>query len=159
MNQKYVLLKDEIEEQLASVNQLKETLKKIGDDLDEEIIRRTQASVLEDFYMASEKIFKLIATEIDKELPSGDKWHKKLLRQMSVRLSQTRPPVIDKELFHQLEEYLRFRHLLHNIYGFQLKYNRFSHPVKKLPETIDQLEKQVLQFLSQLDIIINGNNE
>lgn len=74
---------------------------------------------------------------------------------MSIKLPQTRPPVINKELFHQMEEYLRFRHLIHNIYGFQLKYNRFSHLVEKLPDIIDQLEEQINQFLTQFEEIIN----
>ena len=37
MEKKFIVLKDEIEEQLASIQQLKETLKKIDDDLEEEI--------------------------------------------------------------------------------------------------------------------------
>ena len=53
-----------------------------------------------------------------------------------------------------MEKYLRFRHLIHNIYGFQLKYNRFSHLVEKLPNIIDQLDEQINQFLTQFEEII-----
>lgn len=55
MDKKFVILKDEIEEHMASIKQFKKILEKIDANLEEEIKKRTQASVLEDFYMASEK--------------------------------------------------------------------------------------------------------
>lgn len=155
MNNNFYILKDEIEEQLASIHQLEETLKNAKkDDYDKEIFKRVCASILEDFYMAAEKIFKSIANEIDKELPDGNSWHKKLLRQMSIEIPKERPAVITKALFHDLEEYLKFRHLTHNIYGFQLEYNRFEHLIDKLPKIIKELEKQIISFLSQMEKII-----
>jgi len=96
-------------------------------ELEKEIKKRLFASILDDFYLATEKIFKTIARDIDEKLPEGQEWHKQLLRQMSIKIAKTRPSVIDKKLFHQLEEYLRFRHLVRNIYGFQLEIDRFEH--------------------------------
>ena len=105
--------------------------------------------------MASEKIFKLIVSEIDQDVPGGEQWPKDLLRQMSVNLPETRPQVINKEFFHHMEEYLRFRHLVHNIYGFQLDYDRFNNLIEELPGTINQLEQQITQFLEQYEKIIS----
>jgi hypothetical protein len=39
---------------------------------------------LENFYMGVERIFVLIAKEIDKITPSGESWHIQLLKQMSL---------------------------------------------------------------------------
>ncbi|NSW84580.1 MAG: hypothetical protein HPY90_15375 [Syntrophothermus sp.] len=151
MIQKLMVLRDEIEEELANIFQLKENLCDMRKkSLDPEIEKRVYASVLADFYMAVERVFKLIAKEVDGELPEGGDWHKKLLRQMSVELPGIRPPVIDKSLFHQLEEYLKFRHLVRNIYGFQLEYKRFAHLVKDMPALAEAVEQQVTGFLNDL---------
>ena len=160
MIHKFILLRDEIEEQLVSIRHLEETMLEIKkDDLSREIFKRVYASILEDFYMAIEKIFKAIASDIDNNIPDGNRWHKKLLRQMSIKIPEIRPAVIDKNLFHNLEEYLKFRHLIHNIYGFQLKYDRFDHLIEKMPEIIDQLEKQLNNFLSVLEQVIIEDDE
>ena len=160
MDYNFIILKDEIDEQLASIRQLEDTLHEVQNkDLNDEITRRVYASILEDFYMAVEKIFKLLASDIDNNLPDGARWHKKLLRQMSVKIPEIRPAVIDKELFNTLEEYLKFRHLTHNIYGFQLEYERFNHLVENLPQTIEQLEKQINNFLTELEKLLNDNEK
>ncbi|MBO8129199.1 MAG: hypothetical protein H0Z39_08385 [Peptococcaceae bacterium] len=121
--------------------------------MDPEIEKRVCASVLADFYMAVERIFKLIAKEIDGELPEGEDWHKKLLRQMSIELPEIRLPVINKKLFRQLEEYLKFRHLVRNIYGFQLEYKRFAHLVENLPAVAADAEHQITTFLDDMQEI------
>lgn len=90
--------------------------------------------ILADFYMAVEKILKIIAKDIDLDLPEGEDWYKKILRQAAVALPGIRPRVIEKELFHRLQEYLKFWHLVRNIYGFQLKYERFEHLAEELPD-------------------------
>ncbi|MFW5999634.1 MAG: hypothetical protein ACOCQC_03120 [Halanaerobiaceae bacterium] len=156
MVNKFLIFRDEVEEQLAAIRQLEDTLQEIdkNKELDNEIAKRVYGSILEDFYMAVEKIFKSIASEIDDDLPEDAKWHKKLLRQMSVEIPGTRPPVLNKDLFHNLEEYLRFRHLIHNIYGFQLDYERFEHLIQKLPKTIDKFETQIMRSLNEIEEII-----
>lgn len=151
---KLILLRDEIEEELASVKQLQKHIQDIkGQNLDPEIMKRVCASILSDFYMAAERIFKLIAKEIDEELPDGEDWHKKLLRQMSVEMPEIRPAVIDKELFHSLDGYLKFRHLVRNIYGFQLDLKRFEHLIENMVKVVKDLENQIFSFLDKMEDI------
>lgn len=155
-----LILRDEIEEELANIDNLNDNLQEIKNkDLNKKIKTRLSASILDDFYLASEKIFKKIAQEIDKELPSGGDWHKKLLRSMTIELPETRPPVINKKLFHKLEEYLRFRHLTRNIYGFQLNLERFEHLIIDLDDVISKLNKQIIDFLDSMEEIAKKADE
>ncbi len=151
---KLILLRDEVEEELGNILQLQGNLQDMQDRmLDPEIEKRVFASVLFDYYMAMERIFKMISKEIDGKLPSGEGWHKKLLRQMSVELPETRPAVIDKRLYCSLEEYLKFRHLVRNIYGFQLKYERFAHLIDQMDATTTAVEYQVSNFFNTMEHI------
>ena len=155
-----LILRDEIEEELANIDNLNDNLQEIQNkDLDKKIKTRLSASILDDFYLATEKIFKKIAQEIDEELPSGGDWHKKLLRSMTIELPETRPPVINKDLFHKLEEYLRFRHLTRNIYGFQLNLERFEHLIDNLDKVSKKLNKQIIDFLDSMEEIAKKADE
>jgi len=155
------VLSDEIKEELSKISQLMQDLRKVkkNESTDIEIRKRVYASLLADFYMGVERIFKLIAREIDGELPEGEEWHKKLLRQMSVEIPEIRPAVIDKNLFYRLEEYLKLRHLVRNIYGFQLDYRGFSHLVEKMEEVFQAVEQQVIDFLNEMQAIARSLND
>lgn len=68
-----------------------------------------------------------------------------------------RPQVIDEKLENDLEEYLRFRHLFRNIYGFELKWDKCQPLVEKLNIIIKELEEQIVKFKSFLDSIESEN--
>ncbi|MBS3886398.1 MAG: hypothetical protein KGZ56_04990 [Dethiobacter sp.] len=149
MKHELILLRDEIEEELANIAELKRSVSEItSQELSNEVEKRVTASLLNDFYLAAERIFKRIAKELDGGMPEGEEWHKTLLRQMSVDLPEVRPYVINKVLYTKLEEYLKFRHLVRNIYGFQLDYRRFRHLVNELDNVSEEFENQVLHFLN-----------
>ena len=85
MLKKILILRDEIEEELANINNLKDNLQEIQNkSLDKDIKTRLYASILDDFYLATKNIFKRIAQEIDEELPSRNDWNKKLFRLMTI---------------------------------------------------------------------------
>jgi len=154
MKLKLAVLRDEIDDELKHIYHLKNQIREVNEIINNSnIVTRIYASILSDFYMASERIFKLIAKEVDEELPETDDWHKKLLRQMSVEIPEIRPAVIDKKLYLLLEEYLKFRHLVRNIYGFQLDYKRFSHLVLDIDTAISEMVKQVNSFLNKMEEI------
>lgn len=100
---------------------------------------RAAASMLHDYYTGLEKIFRLIALELDGNLPSGEDWHKRLLDRMAVDIDDLRPPVIDQDVKEHLGEYLRFRHLFRHMYGFELKWDRCKPLIKKLPQVHQEL--------------------
>ena len=149
MKKKILILKAEVEEELTQIKELVEEFEKLEEkEYEQNIKNRLMASYLTDYYMAMERIFKNIAREIDEDIPEGEEWHKSLLRQMSIEIPNERPPVISKELYQELEEYLRFQHLAKNIYGFQLKREKFSHLIDKLPETYKQSQNEIKKFIN-----------
>lgn len=111
---------------------------------------RAVGSVLHDFYTGVEKIWELIARTVDGTVPSGDEWHKELLTQMNVEVPGLRPAVIDKRLRDLLGEYLRFRHVFRNIYGFELDWGKMQELVEKLPGAVETLQISVRGFVGSL---------
>ncbi|MBM3702449.1 MAG: hypothetical protein FJW63_05600 [Actinobacteria bacterium] len=77
-------------------------------------------------------------------------WHKKLLYQMTMNIEGVRLPVISKKLAAELDEYLAFRHLFRNIYGFELESKRLDKLIEKFPETVELLFKEINNFLKKL---------
>ena len=58
---------------------------------------------------------------MDQKRPSGEDWHRDLLRQMTQDLVDVRPAVISRETALIMDRFLRFRHLVQNIYVTNLQ--------------------------------------
>lgn len=108
---------------------------------------RVYGSILHDFYTGIEKIFRKIAIEMDEELPEGLSWHSELLERMDLSIEDVRIQVIEKDLKRKLYEYLRFRHVFRNVYGFDLKWEKMRHLVIELEEIFNELESSIEKFL------------
>jgi hypothetical protein len=89
---------------------------------------------------------KLIASNIDGNLPSGQEWHRDLLLQMGLDLPQVRPAVLSSGSIQNLEEYLRFRHVVRNVYTFSLNPDRVGKLVADLEPVFAQLRQELLAF-------------
>ncbi len=152
---KFAALKADIDHELRNLKRLAKELDDILTTTKEESIARTRAigSLLHDFYTGVEKIFRQIATKVDQDLPAGEGWHIQLLKRMAIPIEGIRPQVIDETLENDLEEYLRFRHLFRNIYGFELKWTKCQPLVERLNYVICELEEQITKFESFLDSI------
>jgi hypothetical protein len=107
---------------------------------------RAGGGILHDFYCGVERIFRLIAARIDQDLPDGPDWHVQLLQRMAVDIETVRPAVLDRATARQLDEYLRFRHLFRNIYGFELEWARCRELLVDLPAVFEQLNQQLAAF-------------
>lgn len=110
-------------------------------------------SILHDFYCGVEKIFERIALALDSELPQGSDWHSQLLVRMGSEIEGIRPAVIDKLLQSQLREYLRFRHLFRNVYGFALEWGKLQGLVNSMPEMFKQFQSELSTFFNFLDAL------
>ena len=137
-----------INEELDKIKQLLSELSECKGD--SHILKRAKGSILHDFYNACERIFELIAHRINGGIAAEQRWHKKLLYQMTMNIEGVRPPVISKKLAAELDEYLAFRHLFRNIYGFELESERLDELVKKFPGTTDLLFKEINDFIEKL---------
>jgi len=120
----------------------------------DEFTLRALASVLLDYYTGIENIFEEIAKVIDGSLPSGQEWHKDLLRQMKLDINGIRPAVITRETFTSLDEYRKFRHLVRNIYDFNLLPERLEPLLARLPEIERGLANESDGFIKQMYEII-----
>mgnify|MGYP000367844249 FL=1 len=140
----------EIKSERDRLSTLTEELQDLEDAMNGEptgVELRAAGSILHDYYTGLEKIFRLIALELDGDLPSGEDWHKRLLDRMAGEIEDLRPPVIDGGLKEQLAEYLRFRHLFRHIYGFELKWTRCKPLVQKLP----QIHREIAYALDEFE--------
>ena len=69
--------------------------------------------------MGLERVLHHIAAMVDGSVPAGREWHRDLLRQMGIALPQVRPEVLSAGTIKALDEYLRFRHVVRNVYAFE----------------------------------------
>jgi hypothetical protein len=146
------MLKDElknfIERELKNINSLKLELESCKGN--SHTIRRAKGSILHDFYNGVERIFELITENINGKTTLNGQWHKRLLYQMTAEIKDIRPIVISNNLAAELDEYLSFRHLFRNIYGFELDSNRLDVLIEKFPSVISKFENEIKEFISKL---------
>ncbi|MFH1951554.1 MAG: hypothetical protein ABIL06_08050 [Pseudomonadota bacterium] len=105
---------------------------------------------LHSFYHGVERIFEAFAKSIDRTVPSGDGWHKRLLVQMTEEIPGIRPAVISEETRTALDSYRTFRHLARNIYTFNLDAKRIRSLVENLPDTVEKVCKDISVFIAFL---------
>ena len=99
---------------------------------DQDLYIDAAAVNLHDFYAGLERTFRLIAAVVDQSVPSGHDWNRELLRQMTVTLPRVRPPVFSAEAAKTMDEYLRFRHIVRNIYAFEFDMERITPLAERL---------------------------
>lgn len=137
----------EIEEELGSLELLREQSADAPQGEDSFTLR-ARGSILHDFYNGVERVFTRIAEELNGGLPQGDRWHQQLLKDMCLEIPGVRPAVIDARLANSLAEYLRFRHVFRNVYGFVLETERMRPLEERLPAVLRAFREQVRAFLS-----------
>lgn len=101
--------------------------------------------MLHSFYSGVENIFKLVAREIDENIPQGSAWHSDLLLQMSDS-TPLRKSLISQEMVAMLLEYLNFRHVFRHAYTMQLKWGKMRNMVANLKAVFDKLEAEINSF-------------
>ena len=117
---------------------------------------RVLGSILHDFYTCIENVFRKIAINIEDELPTDPAWHSTLLNRMNLNIPNIRKHVIDDDLKDILYDFLRFRHIFRNIYGFKLNWGKMGHLVESIENTQRQVNKQITDFLEFLNKINNN---
>lgn len=108
-------------------------------------------AVVHDFYTGIERVFESIAPELNGGLPASPSWHRELLETMTLDLPGLRPPLLRTETAHALQEFLRFRHLFRNLYGFELEWSRLRALLERLPTTWAAVQTDLERFVAFLD--------
>ena len=118
---------------------------------DQDAYLNSVALNLHSLYSGWERIFELIAIEIDGGALGGEAWHAELVKQMTLDLPGTRPPVIRKDTAAQLDEYRKFRHRIRNIYATGLDPVRMQPLVEALSTAWFDLRDQLTAFCQLLN--------
>ena len=70
---------------------------------------------------------------------------------MTLPLARIRPAVISEELAADLDEYLAFRHVFRNIYGFELKGDRVVRLADRLDDVATKFKREIGMFCQFLE--------
>jgi hypothetical protein len=140
-------------EELARVVERTETIWAKADLSADDYAVDATALNLHAFYAGLERVFELIALRIDQTVPAGPRWHQELLLQMSAEMPDVRPAVLARNLVERLDRYRGFRHVVRNVYTYQLDPDQVALLVGSLPGVLDELRGQILAFADQLELI------
>jgi hypothetical protein len=153
---RYRLLQQRIRQELSELQRTQALVQRhwqsaLTSAIDQDAYLNSVALNLHSFYSGLERIFELIASDIDGSKVGGGDWHTELLRQMTLDLGKLRPPVLSVEPVAQLDELRRFRHLVRNIYASNLSRGRMQLLVTDLPALWQQVKEQLEGFCGYLD--------
>jgi hypothetical protein len=124
MNGEYAVLAGRIRETLIDLERTvkrAETLRDKAQQTRDDGYWDGVALNLQSFYTGIERIFIDVARTLEASVPDSPTWHQDLLLQMSAEVSHLRPPVITRETRLYLDEYRNFRHIVRNVYAFNLR--------------------------------------
>ena len=106
---------------------------------------------LHSFYSGIERIFELIAANVDDMLPEGENWHKILLKQMAEEMTEVRPAVISDSVRLAFDEYRGFRHIVRNVYTYKFDSARIEKLTEKAGPLFARLRAELLAFADFLE--------
>jgi hypothetical protein len=101
---------------------------------------------LHGFYSGVERLFAIIARQIDETIPGGETWHRELLLQMAREDPEVRPAVISEHNALCLDEFRRFRHLVRNVYAMNLMPDKMRRLISLLPDLWVELRAELSAF-------------
>jgi hypothetical protein len=109
---------------------------------------------LHGFYAGLERLLEIIADGVDQAKPAGAHWHDDLLRQMAAEVPGVRPPVLSQETRERLDRYRGFRHVVRNVYTYNLDPEQIGVLVRQLAPTMASVSQELAafaDFLEQMD--------
>ena len=111
----------------------------------------------DDLQRESERLARLI-TSVELLLPRlGEGWHRRLLERMATATEQ-RPAVFKEVTQVGLQEYLRFRHLVRNLYADELRPEPIALLLRQLPPLWHLIQEDLLEFRDWLRSTASSHN-
>ncbi len=156
MISRYALLASRIRQDVAELDLVVERVERTmlarhRESADRDLLLDAAALNLHDFYAGLERTFTQIATNVDQSVPTGPEWHRDLLRQMALESPALRPSVLSSEVRGELDEFLRFRHVVRNVYAFHLESDRVERLASRLRPVFDNVRTELIAFATVLD--------
>ncbi|MCS6846401.1 MAG: hypothetical protein RMN52_01645 [Anaerolineae bacterium] len=149
------LLAADIREESAQLDKIVQGVREVLALTEEDPARRyiyieSLALKLQSFYTGCERVFRVIANELNGGLPSGSDWHRRLLQRACISY-RDRPQIIAKTTADSLEDYLAFRHVVRNAYTFDLDATRVEELARSLPKAFDAFSHDLQRFIAWLE--------
>lgn len=159
MNARYLMLAGRIRQELTELdrvvqrtNQIWQAATRSADDYHLD----ATALNLHGYYAGIERLLEMIADTIDQAKPAGANWHQELLRQMASDIPTIRPAILSEASRNGLDEYRGFRHIVRNVYSYNLDPTRIDRLVKNLTPLAAGVSKELLTFSVLLEQLANG---
>lgn len=145
-------VRQKLQHEIEQIDQLMESFKPLVDAVtvrEPDLIELSAlATVLHSFYGGIENIFMTIGKNVDSRVPTGTKWHKDLLVQMS-RSTEDRGAIVSDHQYAVLIDYLSFRHFFRNSYACQLDWDQMRPLVDSIADTWKELKRSLWQVLDE----------
>jgi hypothetical protein len=140
-------IQDELKDLDALASDIQETWNSLPQEMKERRIHEESLALkLHNFYTGCERIFQRIADDINGGTPRSSDWHKRLLHSMTLELEGIRPAVISKETEKALSDFLGFRHIVRNIYGFKIDSERLQLLLARFHNAFQLIRNDVRMF-------------
>jgi hypothetical protein len=97
---------------------------------------------LHNLYNAVESMLKRIAGFFENSL-EGIIWHSDLLKRMTLKIEEIRPPVISEVTYTLLNELRKFRHIFRHSYDYELRWERMDALWKEYQKNKKHLWKDI----------------
>ena len=127
-------IRREVQELATVVERVQRIWQQAGRSTDDYLVDATALN-LHGFYAGIERLLEVIAGGIDQTKPLGAHWHQDLLRQMAAEMPGIRPAVLSPQTRDRLERYRGFRHVVRNVYTFNLDLEHVGLLVRQLQPT------------------------
>jgi hypothetical protein len=156
MIERYRVLASRIRQELSNLEQVVARAERAMTAMrqhqqDQDLYLDATALNLHDFYAGLERSLHQIAATVDRSVPSGREWHRELLRQMTVAVPQIRPQVLSAPTAKAVDEFLRFRHIVRNVYALDFESERIEQLTRQLRPTFQHVKDELLAFADFLE--------
>ncbi|OIQ59723.1 hypothetical protein MOTE_09790 [Moorella thermoacetica] len=121
-----------------------------GFSLADETSQRLIGSILHDYYTGIEKIFRIVAKDIDCSIPEDELWDRELLDQMTLEVPGVRPALLSAATTRKLEALRDFRQDFRDLYDFKRTPDKIMALLKELPGLTADFKKDLENFIAKM---------
>jgi predicted nucleotidyltransferase len=163
---------DNIHHLIIAIEAEIEHFQQLADDVDESITRfstsdqmsihdmRAIALLLTEIYLAAESLMLRVTKSLDEPVPIGQAWHTELLEQLSAEVANIRPALFSEDTANQLDEFRRFRHVVHHMYSFSYDWEQIRKLLNGAHPLLEKLTRDAQTFRAFLmDSIVDEDNK
>jgi len=112
------------------------------------------SEIASNFYTCLETVFFRISRFFENSLDPA-RWHKEVLRKMTVTVPGIRERVITDETYRSLSELLRFRHFKRYYFDFDYDWDRLELIMKKIDKVRGPIVKELSDYIVYIESLAN----